>query len=65
MGIALDLGITTAIAAIGAGRLTGATLLLHRTHLGLLAATAMLAIALILVLHLSLKTQTLPRRKLL
>lgn len=65
IGSALGLGITTAIAAMGAGGLTGTALLLYRTHLGLLAATVMLALALILVLRLYLKTQTLPKGKLL
>lgn len=55
---ALGLGVTTAIAAMGAGGLAGTALLLHRTHLGLMAATAMLALAWMLMLRLCLKFQS-------
>lgn len=64
LGSALGLGLTTAIAAIGAGGLGGAELLLHRTHYGLLAATGMLAVALLLVLRLALNPSIEPKGEL-
>ena len=64
LGSALGLGLTTAIAAIGAGGLGGAALLLHRTHYGLLAATGMLAVALLLVLRLALNPSIEPKGEL-
>lgn len=58
LGSSLGLGLSTAIAASGATGLAGTALVLHRTHFGLMAATAMLAVALLLVLCLSLKTRS-------
>lgn len=57
LGSSLGLGLTTALSVTGAHALTGTELMLHRTHWGLMAATAMLALALILVLRLIRKSE--------
>jgi predicted MFS family arabinose efflux permease len=57
LGSALGLGLTTAFAAIGSASMSATDLLLHRSHVGLMAATAMLAVALLLVLRLALKDE--------
>lgn len=56
LGSALGLGLTTAIAAPGGSGLRGTALTPRCTHHGLMAATLMLAIALALVLGLTVKT---------
>lgn len=58
IGSALGLGLTTAISVLGAAKLTGTDLLLHRYQWGLTAAAAMLALAMILVLRLTFSTRT-------
>lgn len=51
----LGLGLATAIAATGVSGLSGTAFMPHRTQFGLMAATLILAVALVLVLRLTLR----------
>jgi EmrB/QacA subfamily drug resistance transporter len=63
LGSALGLGLTSAIAAPGAAALTGTDLMMHRYQWGLTAACAMLALAMLMVMRLTLSPRKAPKRK--